>query len=56
MDCLTLVIILIIIGIVWFLYQSKRDSFTLPFGGGYVYGPGYGGIADKEVEADSLMT
>lgn len=56
MDCLTLVIILIIACLAWFFCQSQKDSFTLPFGGGYVYGPGYGGIADKEVEADSLMT
>ena len=53
----TLIIILIIIIAIWLIYHhSQCDSFTLPFAGGYVYGPDYGGIADKEVEDASLMT
>ena len=54
----TLCIVIIILVLVALLFwgQSGLDTFTLPFGGGYVYGPYYGGMADKEVEADSLMT
>ena len=36
--------------------EVREGGYSLPFAGGYVYGPDYGGIADKEVEADSLMT
>jgi len=51
------IIVLVLIALFWLLCQSRRqDDFTLPFAGGYVYDPGYGGMADKEVEADSLMT
>ncbi len=52
------IIILVLAALFWTFDKSafRSDSFTLPFGGGYVYGPYYGGMADKEVEADSLMT
>lgn len=36
--------------------EVQEGGWSLPFAGGYVYGPDYGGIADKEVEADSLLT
>lgn len=52
MTCI-IIIILVLLGLLWF---SQQESFTLPFDGGYVYGPYYGGMADKEVEADSLLT
>ena len=51
----SIIILLLIIGIVW-LYWQQEEDFTLPFAGGYVYDQDYGGMADKEVEADSLMT
>jgi len=51
------IIVLILLALFWLFNESRcRDTFTLPFAGGDAYDPGYGGMADKEVEADSLMT
>jgi len=50
-------ILLLILGLFWLMHHhGSVDTFTLPFAGGRAYDPGYGGIADKEVVADSLMT